>query len=218
LLSLIGFKGSKMLKEISDNIGFVANFAAILTAIIAVFFFYKTQMRNYYVNSVPGIYKIFSSLKGSEKSTALYQIEISFVSTNGWFFGVLKYAEVSKPTGQGSGGLSSVFGKISYSFFRIIIGYLLRAIKFKKFNPLEANDVSSFHGKVYLLSRNDLDISKRNWKEMIVQEYSIIHYKDAHRFKLYNPQKESYLQLPDELVLININKIPDPILNMTIGF
>ena len=49
---------------------------------------------------------------------------------------------------------------------------------------------------------------------MLIQEYSIIHYKDAQRIKLYNNiVYNSYLQIPDEIVLVNTNKIPDPMLS-----
>jgi hypothetical protein len=113
-----------------------------------------------------------------------------------------------------------VYGKIYYNPFRIIIGYIFRVIRLNPYNPLEAVDMGSFHGKLYLLSRNDLDISKYNWKEMLVKEYSIIHYKDAQRIKLYNPISYHYqsLQIPDKIVLINFDKIPDPILNQNIDF
>lgn len=169
------------------------------------------------MNEIKGVYKIFSSLKNNPRSTVLNQLNIVHISPKGWFFGNLEYSEIFNEPGARSGGEASVFGKLNYSFFRIGIATLLRAIKLKKYNPLEVTDFGAFHGKLYLLSRNDLDLSKRDWKSMIVQQYSIIHYRDAHRLKLYNPQKgDSYLQIPDEIVLINVDKVPDQLLSFKV--
>jgi hypothetical protein len=199
-----------MTKETSDFIGTTANLAGILTAFIATIFYYKSQEKSYYLNDISGNYKIFSKLKNQE-ATALYHFKISYVSPKGWFFGVLKYSESTNIPNSGSGGSANVVGKLNYSFLRIIFSSVIRNIKFKSYNPLEVNNLSSFHGKLYLLSRNDLDISERNWKDMLVQEYSIVHYRDAQRIKLYKTiVHQSYLQIPNELVLVNTDKIPDP--------
>ena len=204
---------------IKDAIQATADFAAILTAIIAVIFFFKTLKKNYYLNDIPGNYKIFSGLKNKEGATVLNQIKISYVSRKGWFFGYLKYSEIFEDPHARNGGGASVFGKINYSYLRMLIAVILRFIKLKRYNPLETNDSGSFHGKIYFLSRNDLDVTKNDWREMIVQEYSIIHYTDAHRFKLHSPKKsKTYLQLPDELVLINVDKVPDQLYNLEIEF
>jgi len=206
-----------MSRNLLDTFGLIANFAAILTAFIAVIFYYKTQKKNYYLNDIPGNYKIFSGLRNRENTTVLNQIKITYVSQKGWFFGYLKYSEIFEHQDARSGGSASVVGKISYSYLRIVFGRVLRIIKFKKYNPLEANDLSSFHGTIYFLNRNDLDITKSDWKKTITQEYSIIHYRDAHRFKLFNPKKsDTYLQLPDELVLINVDKVPDLMYNFEV--
>ena len=202
-----------MSQSTKDIIELAANFAAILTAFVAVIFFFKTLKKSYYLNDIPGNYKIFSNLKDIENTTALYHIKISYVSQKGWFFGYLQYSEIFKDPGKGSGGMASVFGKINYSFFRIAIGMVQRVIKFKKYNPLEVTDLGSFHGNIFFLNRNDLDISRLDWRQSIAQEYSIIHYRDSHRFKLLNPKMgKSYLQLPIEFTLINVDKVPDQML------
>ena len=140
-----------MSKDFLDAFGLIANCAAILTALIATIFYYRTQQKNYYQNDIAGNYKIFSSLKNQNNATALHHLEIKYVSSKGWFFGLLEYSEPFKSVGSGSGGFANVYGKVNYSFCRIFIGFILRIIKLKSFNPLEANDRSSFHGKLYLL-------------------------------------------------------------------
>ncbi|WP_183578550.1 hypothetical protein HDF18_22250 [Mucilaginibacter sp. X5P1] len=208
-----------MSKDLLDIFGLIANSAAILTAIIATIFYYKTQEKNYYLNDINGNYKIFSTLKDQDNKTALYHLEIKYVSSKGWFTGIIKYSELFKSPGSASAGLANVYGKVYYSPARTFIGFISRIIKFNSFNPLETSDISSFHGKLYLLSRNDLDVSIRDWKEMLVQEYSIIHYRDAQRIKLYNPKMSTtYLLIPDNIVLTNTDKIPDPVLDQEMGF
>ena len=203
--------------KLTDLIEITSNFAAILTAIIAVVFYYRSLKKNYYLNDIPGNYKIFSGLRDDESATVLTQIKINYVSQKGWFFGYLEYTEPFKNKYSRSEGNASVFGKIDYSYWRLLFGKLLLVLNFKKYNPLEVNDISSFHGTIYFLNRNDRDVSISNWKDDIIQQYSIIHYKDSHRFKLYNPQFDSYLQLPNELVLINIDKVPDQMFNLKQG-
>jgi len=193
------------------SIGFVASCASILTATIAVFFYFFTVRKDYYLNDVKGDYKIFSGLRGKETATVLYNIKITHITSSGWFFGSMKYSEVFAPQYSGSGGILSVYGKLNYNFFRIALGFLYRIIRLKKFNPLETTDIGSFHGKMYILSRNDLNTTDRNWKDMLLKEYQMIHYRHASRFKLYdNKKKVNNFQLVDELTLINVNRIADP--------
>ena len=200
-----------MSDKITEGISLIANLSAVLTAVIAVVFFLRSLKRSYYLNDILGNYKIFSGLKGEENATVLNQIVISYVSEDGWIFGYLKYSEIYKNEYARSGGGASVVGKVNYSYWRKVFSLIYRLIRLKKFNPLEPSDIGSFHGVIYLLSRNDLDVSKTDWKSMITQEYSIIHYKDSQRFKLYRPKfSNSYLQLPDELTLVNIERIYDP--------
>jgi hypothetical protein len=60
-----------MTKDTLDIIGMIADFSAILTAVIATIFFYKTQEKSYYLNDISGNYKILSELKNQEFDGAL---------------------------------------------------------------------------------------------------------------------------------------------------
>jgi hypothetical protein len=193
----------------------IANVGSILTLSIAVYWFFKTREKEYFSLQVPGNYKIFSGLRGQETSTALHDMKITSITSSGWFFGNFNYSEVFEHPLARSAGTSNFIGKINYSYTRLCLGWIWRLIRFKSFHPMEESTFASFHGKIYFMSRNDFDVSTTSWKKFVTEEYSIIHFRNAYRFKLFNQVNgDSSLQLLPELSLVNTDKVPDEMFNI----
>lgn len=209
----------KLYFSLTEFLSVIVNVATILTAIIAVYWFLYSRKTNYYEKEIVGHYRIFSKLINSN-NTCAFELKINHVSPEGWFVGNIKYSERWIPDNGGSEGEFNVYGRINY-------GNLLRKVFFdcigffeskSKKHPLSTTN-QLFPGVVYILMRNDFNHNEKDWKDFLIESYSITHYRKSHRLHLRNKMiisKPNRTQLPNELFLVNNDIVQDPMFNVKI--
>lgn len=192
------------------------NLAGILTAIIAIVWFFISRRINFFEKgNIIGLYKTFKSLIGRKNKNvvAIIELNIDHISNKGWFTGRIDYSEITRPPGARSEGGFNCIGYIEYNLFTNFVHVLKRSTS----NPLDYDRSKAYKGKLYIISRNDFSLD-RSWKDFLIESYDLKLFSNTFRIEISNKvcHSEVKTQLRDPLLLVNTNYVKDQLYDVGI--